>query len=183
MKNHRHRKGTIYALAYLATIILAAWMVAHIGPVPVGFGLYAPAAAYTVGITMVLRDLTQDQLGPWPTYAALIAGTILSALVSPGIALAAAAAWLVSETLDQLVYTPLRKRSLVVAVIASNVVGIIADSTIFLWLAFGNLAYFPGQVWAKLVATLAAVVVLKLIYRHRTSHLPAYLVARQAATA
>ena len=170
--------GTVYALTYLATIILSAALVEYVGIVPVGFGLVAPAGAYVIGITMVFRDLTQDQLGPWWTYSALVLGTILSALVSPAIAFAAAAAFLISETLDQLVYTPIRKVSLVWAVLASNTVGIIADSIIFVGLAFGSLDYAPGQMWAKALATIGCLVILKILYRNRTTMRPAYLIAR-----
>lgn len=166
---------------YLATIVVSAALVAYVGVVPVGLGLMAPAGAYVVGVTMVFRDLAQDQLGPFWTYGALLVGTLLSVLVSPTIALAAAVAFLVSETLDQLTYTPLRKHSLVVAVLASNAVGIVADSLLFTQLAFGSTEFAVGQMWAKAVSTVAAVLVLKAIYRRRTSHRPAYLVARERA--
>lgn len=179
----RHRRGAIYVSIYLATIVASATLVTYIGVIPVGLGLMAPAGAYVIGVTMVFRDLAQDQLGPRWTYAALLVGTLLSVLVSPAIAFAAAVAFLVSETLDQLTYTPLRKRSLIIAVLASNAVGIVADSLLFTQLAFGTIEYAPGQIWAKAVSTVVAVVVLKLIYRRRTTATPAYLLARDQATA
>lgn len=175
----RHRRGAIYVTIYLASIVASAALVEYIGVIPVGFGLMAPAGAYVIGLTMVFRDLTQDQLGPRWTYGALLVGTLLSVLVSPMIAFAAAVAFLVSETLDQLTYTPLRKHSLVIAVLASNAVGIVADSVLFTQLAFGTIEYAPGQIWAKAVSTVAAVIVLKLIYRRRTTITPAYIRARE----
>lgn len=175
----RHRLGALYVTVYLVTIVASAALVAYVGVVPVGLGLMAPAGAYVVGVTMVFRDLAQDQLGPRWTYAALLVGTLLSVLVSPSIAFAAAVAFLVSETLDQLTYTPLRKHSLVIAVLASNAVGIVVDSLLFTQLAFGSTEFAVGQIWAKAVATIVAVVVLKLIYRRRTTDTPAYLLARQ----
>jgi uncharacterized PurR-regulated membrane protein YhhQ (DUF165 family) len=63
----------------------------------------------------------------------------------------------VSETLDLAVYTPLRERNWLGALVASNVVGLVADSLIFLWLAFGNLAFFWGQVVGKGWMTLLAI--------------------------
>lgn len=184
MKNRSDRprlvRGAAFTFAYLASIVLAAWLVVHVGVVPVGLGLMAPAAAYVVGVTMVLRDLAQDQLGPRWTYAAMIAATALSAAVSPQVALASALAFIVSETLDMAVYTPIRARGrLVTAVLASNAVAIVADSVIFLWVAFGDLAFFWGQSWAKLVSTVAVAFVLTLIYRHRADKRPAYIVARE----
>lgn len=174
--NTRQQKGLALAAAYLATIVIAAWLVVTVGIVPVGFGLYAPAAAYVVGLTMTLRDLTQDQLGPKATYLAMIGATILSALLSPQVALASAGAFFASETLDFLVYTPIRKRGhLITAVLLSNTVGIAADSFIFLRLAFGNLDYFAGQCWAKIVGTIVAIIILKIVYRNRTDMTPTYL--------
>ena len=182
--NPRLAKGGAFLALYLISIIGAAWLVVEVGPVPVGWGLYAPAAAYVIGVTMTLRDVTQDQLGPRATYAAIIVGTALSVLLSPAVALASGVAFLVAETLDMAVYTPIRARGyLVAAIVASNVVGVALDSFLFLWIAFGDLAFFWGQVWAKLIGTVAAVVVLKLIYRRRTDPRPAYVVAREAAAA
>ena len=39
---------------------------------------------------------------------------------------------------------------LVLAVLASGVVGLIADSVLFLWLAFGSLDFLAGQIVGKL---------------------------------
>ena len=69
------------------------------------------------------------------------------------------------ESADFAVYTPLRKRNWLGAVAASNVVGLIADSVIFLWLAFDSLQYLPGQVVGKTWMTLLAVAVLWLLRR------------------
>ena len=79
----RHWKGAGWAVLYVGSIVLAAYLVAAFGAVPVGLGLFAPAGAYVIGVTMVLRDLTQDQLGPKWTYAAILLGTGLSAAISP----------------------------------------------------------------------------------------------------
>lgn len=179
--NTRILSGVLYATGYLASIVLAAVAVEKIGPVPVGFGLVAPAGAYVIGVTMVLRDLTQDKIGPRWTGLAMLVGAALSVFVSPALALAAAAAFVVSEAADMAVYTPLRKKSLVGAVLASNAVGIILDSFIFLYIAFGSMEFFAGQAWAKAGSTVLVIVVLKLIYRGRASQAPAYIQAREGA--
>lgn len=62
--------------------------------------------------------------------------------------------------------------------LASNTVGIIADSFIFVWIAFGTTDFVAGQIWAKALSTVAVVILLKLIYRHRTTIRPAYLIAK-----
>ncbi|MFC7609949.1 VUT family protein [Teichococcus aestuarii] len=70
--------------------------------------------------------------------------------------LASAAAFLLSETADLLVYTPLQRRNLVLAVLASSLVGLVVDSVFFLGIAFGDLGYLPGQVLGKLWMVLLA---------------------------
>ena len=62
---------------------------------------------------------------------------------------ASAAAFLLSEFADLCVYTPLQERRLVLAVLASSVVGLVVDSLVFLQLAFGNLDFLAGQVLGK----------------------------------
>jgi uncharacterized PurR-regulated membrane protein YhhQ (DUF165 family) len=74
----------------------------------------------------------------------------LSALVAPpALILASAVAFLLSEFADLTVYTPLARRRLVAAVIASSCAGLVIDSIVFLWLAFGSLEFLLGQVIGK----------------------------------
>jgi uncharacterized PurR-regulated membrane protein YhhQ (DUF165 family) len=63
------------------------------------------------------------------------------------------------------VYTPLQKRGLVLAVAASSAVGLVVDSVVFLFLAFGSLGYLPGQVIGKAWMVLLALPVVALIRR------------------
>lgn len=147
-------------LLYVGTIFAANWAVVTFGPVPVGFGLMAPAGVYFAGLAFTLRDLTQDSLGRRWTYVAIIAGAVLSAVLSGPLALASGVAFLVSETLDLAVYTPLKERHWLAAVAASNVVGLVADSALFLLIAFGSLDFLLGQVVGKMEMTLLAILLL-----------------------
>lgn len=150
-------------LAFLATVPLANWMIGNVGTVcipdgpcllPVGFGLSAPSGVLVIGAALVLRDMVQQLLGIRWAFAAIVCGVILSALVAPpALVLASAAAFLLSEFADLGVYTPLRKKGLALAVLASGVVGSIVDSAVFLFLAFGSLDYIAGQVVGKLWMT------------------------------
>jgi hypothetical protein len=89
---------------------------------------------------------------------AIIVGAAISAgLAPPTLVLASAAAFLLSEFADFAVYTPLARRRLVVAVIASSVVGLVVDSIVFLWLAFGSLEFLIGQIIGKLWMVLLAI--------------------------
>jgi uncharacterized PurR-regulated membrane protein YhhQ (DUF165 family) len=167
----------IYLLAYIATIFGANWAISTFGFVPVGFGLMAPAGVYFVGAALTLRDLAQERLGTWHILAAIVVGAGLSAFVSPQFALASGVAFLFSELCDFAVYTPLRRRKWLLAIGLSNVVGLLVDSALFLWLAFGSLDFLAGQLLGKFYATLAAVALLWLLNRKRKgvkneSHLP-----------
>jgi hypothetical protein len=63
--------------------------------------------------------------------------------------IASGVAFLLSELADLAVYTPMARRKLIAAVVASSVVGLVVDSIVFLWLAFGSLEFLPGQVIGK----------------------------------
>jgi uncharacterized PurR-regulated membrane protein YhhQ (DUF165 family) len=130
----------------------------------------APSGVLAIGLGFTLRDLVQRRLGLRWTFAGIVAGAALSAVLSPALALASGVAFLLSETLDLFVYTPLQSRNLTAAVIGSNVVGIFADSVVFLWLAFGSLAFIEGQIIGKLWMTLAALPVIWWL-RRREAHL------------
>lgn len=154
------RIGLVAALGYIATIFAANWLIEHVGIVPVGFGLMAPAGVYAVGVAFTLRDIVQRTLGREWTVVAILIGAALSYLVSPAFAIASGVAFLVSEFADFAVYTPLERRSWLGAVTLSNTVGLTLDSVLFLWLAFGSLAFLPGQIVGKAWMTLLAVLLL-----------------------
>ncbi|MFD3535339.1 VUT family protein [Streptomyces sp. NPDC058664] len=160
--------GVATLAAYIATIPAANLAVTHIGVLPVGFGQAAPAGVYLVGLALVLRDLARETLGRRAVLAAIAVGTVLSfVLADPQLAVASAAAFAVAETMDFAVYEPLRQRGLLIAMLASNAIGLLADSLIFLKLAFDSYAYLPGQILGKTWMTLAAVAVIALIQRRR----------------
>jgi uncharacterized PurR-regulated membrane protein YhhQ (DUF165 family) len=154
------RVGIGAALGYVATIFAANWLVQRVGVVPVGFGLSAPAGVFAAGIALTLRDVVQATLGRAAVVLAILAGAALSWLVSPAFAVASATAFLVSELADFAVYTPLERRSWLGAVLLSNTVGLALDSILFLTLAFGSLAFLPGQVVGKAWVTLVAILLL-----------------------
>jgi hypothetical protein len=111
-----------------------------------------------VGLALVLRDLVQRRLGFWWAVAAILAGAALSALLAPpALVLASATAFLLSEFADLGVYTPLQRRRLILAVFASSVIGLVVDSMVFLYLAFGSLDYLSGQVIGKSWMVLLAI--------------------------
>lgn len=147
-------------IAYILTIVAANAAITAFGIVPVGFGLMAPAGVYFAGLAFTLRDAVQETLGRRWTVAAILVGAAVSAGLSAQLAVASGAAFLLSELADFAVYTPLRRRSWLAAVAASNTAGLVIDSALFLWLAFGSLDFLAGQIVGKLWMTGLAIVLL-----------------------
>ena len=150
---------------YVACIVGANLLITHVGIVPVGFGLSAPAGVYLAGLAFTARDWTQETLGRWWTVGAIVLGAALSALLSPQLALASGVAFLLAEALDMAIYTPLRGRTFLGAVVASGLVGTVVDSALFLGLAFGSLEFLAGQVVGKWTMTLLAAGALFVLRR------------------
>jgi queuosine precursor transporter len=159
-EQQRSREGVVFLILFTLTIPLANWLIGHVGTscvgpqgpcvVPVAPGLMAPSGVMMAGIALVLRDLVQRRLGTAISALAIIIGSGLSALLAPAaLVVASATAFLLSEFADLAVYTPLARRRLVAAVIASSSVGLVVDSVVFLWLAFGSLDFLAGQVVGK----------------------------------
>lgn len=156
--------------AYAATIPAANYLIGNVGTecipqgpclIPVGFGLMAPSGVLMIGLALVLRDTLQEVAGWKWALAAVVAGSLLSLLVSPvSIAVASAVAFGLAELADMAVYTPLRKRGKSLAVLASGAVGAVLDSLIFVFLAFGSIEFAAGTILAKLYASLAVAAIL-----------------------
>lgn len=167
--------GWTALVCFLGLIPLANWMIFHVGTVcppggpcllPVAPGVLAPSGVVTVGAALVLRDVVQRCLGaPW-SLAAIAAGTVLSTLVAPAaLVIASGTAFALSELADFAVYSPLQRRRLVLAVIASACVGLTVDSIVFLTLAFGSLQFLPGQIIGKLWAVAISIPSIRLLRR------------------
>ena len=160
---------TSYALfvAYLLTVPAANWLISNVGVqfepdgphlIPVLPGIMAPSGVLMVGAALALRDVVQDRLGIKWAAGAVIGGALLSWLVaSPFLAIASAAAFVVSESLDLAVYTPLKARGWTpAAILASGLMGSVVDSVAFLLIAFGSIAHIEGQIIGKVLITLIA---------------------------
>ncbi|MFZ1923249.1 MAG: VUT family protein [Xanthobacteraceae bacterium] len=155
----RTQEGAIFLVMFALTIPAANWLIGHVGTscvphgpcvLPVAPGLMAPSGVMMVGVALVLRDLVQRRLGTVMSALAIVAGSALSALLAPAaLVFASALAFLLSEFADLAVYTPLARRRLVTAVVFSSLIGLVVDSIIFLWLAFGSLDFLAGQLVGK----------------------------------
>ncbi len=160
------------SLGFVGCVVGANWAISTFGLVPVGFGLVAPAGVYFAGLTFGLRDAVQETGSRFWILWLIFIGACLSYFISDGsyvpsgytsIAFASFCAFLFSETADFFVYTPLRERHLVGAVVASNVVGSFVDSIIFLVLAFGSVEFIWGQLLGKFWMIVPAIFFVKLL--------------------
>lgn len=167
MDRRQNIEGYVFLVLFCLTIPAANWLIGHVGTVcvptgpclvPVAPSIMAPSGVLMIGLALVLRDLVQRRLGVEFGIGAIIVGAAISAgLAPPTLVVASAAAFLLSEFADFAVYTPLARRRLVVAVISSSVVGLVVDSIVFLWLAFGSLEFLIGQIIGKLWMVLLAI--------------------------
>jgi queuosine precursor transporter len=146
---------------YVATVFAANWALGKWGIVSVGLGMTAPAGVYFAGIAFTARDGLREASNRWIPFIAIAIGAGCSFFLEDGqkFAIASAVAFGVSETLDALVYEPLRSRGKVLALASSNVVGFVTDSVLFLWLAFGSLAFIEGQLFGKALMTVLAILI------------------------
>jgi uncharacterized PurR-regulated membrane protein YhhQ (DUF165 family) len=155
--------------AYVGSIAGANWMISHVGrPIPgahvlpVGFGLEAPSGVYLAGLTFVARDIVQRLAGTKAGLAAVLLGALVSWRVSTAsLALASGGTFLLSESCDFAVYTPLQRRHFPLAVLGSGLVSDAVDSTVFLTLAGIPLSaalagQMVGKAWLVLAGGLAA---------------------------
>ena len=155
--------------SFVAVIVAANALTATFGVVEF-VGVAATAGTWAAGLSFVARDAIQEHAGHRWVFGAVAIGAALSALMSPGLALASATAFLLSELADWSVYTPLRKRGKVRAALASNVVGSVLDSLIFLTMAGFPLALLGTQVLVKVAASTLVVLGVRLALPRKSLH-------------
>ena len=175
LETRKNVEGAIFLVLFCLTIPAANWMIGNVGTVctgeglcliPVAPGLMAPSGVLMIGAALVLRDLVQRRLGVEFGIGAIIAGAGISAAIAPAaLVTASAAAFLLSELVDFAVYTPLARRRLVAAVVASSMAGLVIDSVVFLWLAFGSLDFLAGQIVGKSWMVLFAIPLVAYLRR------------------
>lgn len=159
--------------AISACVFGANWAITHLGQrdatgvhtIPVGFGWHSPSGVVFVGLALTIRDALQRSCGVGTAVAAILVGSILTLVIAPSLAVASAAAFLVAELSDLAVFILLQRHSIMGAVIASNTVGALVDSPVFLFLAFGFTAvteFALPQVVGKLEWSVVALPLLFL---------------------
>lgn len=161
--------AAVLAAGLLSTVVAANWLVSTFGLIPAGFGLLVPAGTYAAGLALGLRD-GLDRIGGLRWVLPVIAvGIVLSAvLASPEVALASAVAFALGELTDLTIWRRLRKAGWRRAVVASNAVGALVDTCVFLPLAGFPVTFASvgGQFIVKAVyVTVAVLLVAEVVVR------------------
>jgi uncharacterized PurR-regulated membrane protein YhhQ (DUF165 family) len=153
---------------YVSLMPLINWSFAAVPliPLPV-LGEYQPLAIVT-GLVLVVRDFAQREIGHKVLFAMLV-GLLFSTMTSAlSIVIASGVAFLISETVDWLVYT-VTTRPLSQRILLSSAAGAPIDSTVFL---IGANIAVPGALSVGTLATsigsklLGALIVAGVVARH-----------------
>lgn len=140
----------MYVVLYLIAIVLANGSIAAFGPSA------APVNAFLfIAFDLTARDALHEA---WhhdrlllKMTALILVGSLLSAFLSPAVAVASFAAFAAAGAADAIVYQVLYKRPALVKMNASNAVSALIDSVVFIVLAFG-----APVLWGVVVSSYAA---------------------------
>lgn len=134
--------GWVSIAGFLCSIPFANWWLSNNGMWNAPWLGMLPSALWVVAISFVLRDMAQITLGKQYAWAAIAIGTVLSWwLASPQLAVASGAAFLISESIDAAIFTPLANRGrFLLAVTVSGYIAGFIDSAVFVRIAFDSWA-------------------------------------------
>ena len=150
-RNHIGGKMNTLVIGYIAAVVAANVVVSIYGP-----GVSVLTAFMLIGMVITTRDRLHDMWGAnlrRNMGALILAGSGLSLLLGGGvsrIALASGASFLLSESVDALLYHVLRERSWYQRANGSNLASSATDSVLFPVLAFG--AFLPWVIAGQFVA-------------------------------
>jgi uncharacterized PurR-regulated membrane protein YhhQ (DUF165 family) len=170
-------------ILYLLSIIIANIITAKFSPLELGI-LFIPWGSFLIGLTFILRDLTQNRIGRNKTYFVIATALILSGVSSYwlgdglNIVFASLIAFLISETTDTEIYTRL-KLKMEYRVLYSGLVGGLLDSVVFVVIGLSPLGAnflnwhqvllaIIGQVLVKTIMQFVGVITIKLIGGNKT---------------
>lgn len=130
-------------------------------------GTFSPLAIVT-GLVLVVRDLAQREIGHTIFLPLAIGIAISFAMAPPTIALASAAAFAISETVDWAVYS-FTKRPLSQRVLISSAIGAPIDSAVFWLLASFTVAgvFTWSTVLTAIVSKLLGAFIVYLLLKRR----------------
>ena len=125
---------TPWFYAYILLVPLVNWSFSVVPNIPLPDGGAWPPVAILTGFILVVRDFAQKEAGHY-IFGGLLIGVLISFFMAPAaIAIASAAAFLISEVVDWLIYTFV-KRPLSERVMISSIVAAPLDTGLFWYLA------------------------------------------------
>lgn len=141
-----------WTYVYVVLIPLVNWSFANVPSYPVWGGEWNPMVIVT-GLILVVRDLAQREIGHTIFLPLTLGVTISFFMAPPEIALASAAAFAISETIDWFIFT-VTKKPLSGRIMLSCSASAPVDSFVFL---FGANMAVPGLFnWATLLCSVAS---------------------------
>lgn len=147
------RGGTPWVYLYLLLIPFVNWSFAHVPTVPMfDGGAWSPMAIVT-GLVLVVRDFAQREIGHAIFIPLFIGIGISFAMAPPEIAIASAAAFAISESVDWFIFT-VSKRPLSQRVLISSAFSAPLDSAVFWMLA--SLAVPGVFTWSTVLTAIAS---------------------------
>lgn len=121
-----------FTLLYIALIVAVNYGFSVVPLVKLPDGTMWPPLSLVVGFIFVVRDFAQREIGHKVLLAMLIGAALSYVMADPYVAVASAAAFLVSELADWLIYS-LTKRPLSQRIIYSSLLSAPLDSAVFLF--------------------------------------------------
>lgn len=120
-----------HTLFYILSIVLVNYLFTVAPLVDLPGGEKWPPVSLAVGFIFVVRDFAQREVGHKILLAMLVGAVLSYVMASPFVAIASAAAFLISELADWAVYT-FTRRPLSQRVLLSSLIGTPVDSAVFL---------------------------------------------------
>lgn len=154
-----------FSLLYILLIVAVNYGFTAVPLVKLPDGTLWPPLSLAVGFIFVVRDFAQREIGHKVLVAMAIGAGLSYVMASPHVALASAAAFLVSELADWAVYS-FTHRPLSQRVLLSSLLGTPIDSAVFLAL-IGHLSA-AGVATMTASKMLGALIVWWLIRRRET---------------
>ena len=152
-----------FTFLYIVLIVLVNYGFSVVPLIKLPDGTMWPPMSLVVGFVFVVRDFAQKEIGHKILIAMVVGVAVSYAMADPFIAMASAAAFLVSELADWAVYSftgrPLSQR-----ILLSSLLGTPIDSAVFLG-GIGLLSPI-GVVTMTASKMIGALVVWWLVHRH-----------------
>ena len=150
-------------LLYVALIVAVNYGFSVVPLVKLPDGPMWPPMSLVVGFIFVVRDFAQREIGHKVLLAMLVGAALSYVMASPYVAITSAAAFLVSELVDWLIYS-LTKRPLSQRILYSSLLATPLDSAVFL---FGIGAFSWVGLLAMTVSKLLGAAIVWWLIRRR----------------